>query len=104
EDRRYKATRGLRQVLAGAVRWGYLDRNPALAAGANPQPRGEEIHPFAREEVYRLVEELAPRDGALVVFAAETGLRTNEWMATERRDIDRENPAVAVSRRWAKSQ
>lgn len=102
EDRRYKATRALRQVLAAAVRWGYLARNPALSAGANPQPRGDEIHPFAREEIDRIVEELAPRDAALVVFAAETGLRTNEWMATERRDIDRVNPAVAVARRWAK--
>jgi integrase len=104
EDRRYKATRALRQVLAAAVRWGYLARNPALAAGSNPQPRGDEIHPFAAEEVDRIVEEMAPRDGALVVFAAETGLRTNEWMATERRDLDRGNPAVAVARRWAKGR
>jgi len=104
EDRRYKATRALRQVLAAAVRWGYVTRNPALAAGSNPQPRGDEIRPFARDEISRLVQELAPRDAALVVFAAETGLRTNEWMATERRDVDRENPAVAVSRRWAKGQ
>lgn len=104
EDRRYKATRALRQVLAAAVRWGYLTRNPALSAGANPQPRGEEIRPFAREEIDRIVEEMAPRDAALVVFAAETGLRTNEWMATERRDVDRENPAVAVARRWARGK
>lgn len=102
EDRRYKATRAMRQVLAAAVRWGYLARNPALAAGSNPQPRGEEIRPFAQVEIDRLVEEMSPRHAALVVFAAETGLRTNEWMATERRDIDRSNPAVAVARRWAR--
>lgn len=104
EDRRYKATRALRQVLAAAVRWRYIAHNPALSAGPNPQPRGEEIHPFAGEEIGRIVQEMAPRDAALVVFAAETGLRTNEWMATERRDIDRANPAVAVARRWARGQ
>lgn len=101
EDRRYKATRALRQVLAAAVRWGYMQRNPALAAGSNPQPRGDEIRPFTREERGRLVEEMAPEHAALVVFAVETGLRTNEWMAAERRDIDRANPAVAVARRFA---
>lgn len=104
DDRRYKATRALRQILAAAVRWRYMHHNPALAAGANPQPRGEEIRPFARVELDRLVDELAAPDAALVIFAAETGLRTNEWMATERRDVDRANPAVAVARRWAKGQ
>lgn len=37
----------------------------------------------------------------LVVFAAETGLRTNEWAALERRDVDRQGPAVVVQRRYA---
>ena len=32
---------------------------------------------------------------------AETGLRTNEWAATERRDVDRTGPAVVVQRRYA---
>jgi integrase len=37
----------------------------------------------------------------MVVFAAETGLRTNEWVALERRDIDRIGQAVTVQRRYA---
>ena len=41
------------------------------------------------------------RDAAIVIFAAETGLRTNEWTASERRDVDRRNPAIAVARRFA---
>lgn len=102
EDRRYKSTRALRQVLAAAVRWGYLAKNPALSAGKNPQPRGEEIRPFDRDELDRLIEEMAPQHAALTLFAVETGLRTNEWMAVERRDIDQHNPAVAVARRFAK--
>jgi integrase len=35
------------------------------------------------------------------VFGAETGLRTNEWTAAERRDVDRTGPAIAVQRRFA---
>jgi len=38
---------------------------------------------------------------ALVIFAAETGLRTNEWVALERRDLDRQGRAVTVHRRYA---
>lgn len=104
EDRRYKSTRALRQVLAAAGRWGYMTRNSALDAGPNVEPRGEEIQPFTREEIDRLVEELAPSDGALVVFAAEAGLRTNEWTAVERRDIDRRDPAVAVARWFSRGR
>ena len=39
--------------------------------------------------------------GPLVVFAAETGLRTNEWVALERRDLDRSGPVVLVQRRYS---
>ncbi len=42
---RYKHTRALRQVLAAAMRWGYIARNPAVNFGKNPQPRGQEINP-----------------------------------------------------------
>lgn len=101
EYARYSRTRALRQVFAAAVRWQYMARNPAVDAGANPQPRGDEVRPFSRVEIDRVCEEMAACDAALVVFAAETGLRTNEWMAVERRDVDRANPAVAVSRRFA---
>jgi integrase len=45
--------------------------------------------------------ELVPLYEALVVFAAETGLRTNEWVALERRDVDRRGRAVTVQRRSA---
>ncbi len=36
-----------------------------------------------------------------MVFVAETGLRTNEWTALGRRDLDRNGPAVTVQRRYS---
>jgi integrase len=70
-------------------------------AGRNPQPPPEELRPFTCVEVDALALELGPAFGPLVVFAAETGLRTNEWVALERRDLDRPGRAVAVQRRFA---
>jgi integrase len=98
---RYRLTLALRQTLGTAVRWRYLTRNPAVEAGRNPEPRSEELLPFTPDEVDAVAVELGPVFGPLVVFCAETGLRTNEWTATERRDIDRSGPAVVVQRRYA---
>jgi len=98
ESTRHARTRALRQVLAAARRWGYISTNPAVDFGRNHEPRRGEVFPFARAELDALATELGSW-GPLVVFVAETGLRTNEWIALERRDIDRLNPAVAVQRR-----
>jgi integrase len=87
ESSRYQLTSALRQTLGAAVRWQYLGRNPAVDAGRNPQPRSEELLPFSAEEVEAL--------------AAETGLRTNEWVGLERRDVDKAGRAVVVQRRYA---
>jgi integrase len=99
DSARYRHTRALRECLAAAKRWHYLHVNPATEAGHNPEPRGEEPMPFTRQQVDAIAEELGPVDGALCVFVAETGLRTNEWPATERRDID--HGAVIVRQRFA---
>jgi integrase len=98
---RYRLLGALRQTLGAAQRWGYIASNPAVLAGRNPQPRLEELRPFAREEVDKLAAELGPHDAALVVFAAESGLRTSEWVALERRDLDRAGRACIVQRRYA---
>jgi integrase len=98
---RYRLTLALRQTLGAAVRWRYLGRNPAVDAGRNPEPRSEELLPFTPDEVDAVAIELGRAFGPLVVFCAETGVRTNEWTATERRDIDRSGPAVVVQRRYA---
>jgi len=98
---RYRLSSAFRQALAAAVRWRYIARNPAAEAGRNPQPRSEELNPFTRKEIDALAEELGETYGPLVVFAAETGLRTNEWVALLRRDVDRVGRAVVVQRRFA---
>jgi integrase len=98
---RYRLTSAFRQALGAAVRWGYMTTNPAVDAGRNPQPRAEELRPFTREEIDALAVELGPVFGPLVVFAAETGLRTNEWAVLERRDLDKQGRAVTVQRRYA---
>ena len=92
--------RALRQALGAAVRWRYIARNPAVEAGRNPRAarRGAAAR-SRRDEVDALAVELGPVYGPLVVFAAETGLRTNEWAALERRDVDRAGRAVIVQRR-----
>jgi hypothetical protein len=63
-----------------------------VEAGRNPEPRSEELLPFTPAEIDALAIEIGPVFGPLVVFCAETGLRTNEWTALERRDIDRSGP------------
>jgi integrase len=100
---RYRLTNALRQAFAAAVRWQYIARNPAADMGPNPQPRTEEIEPFTRVQVDMIADELGPAYGPLVVFVAETGLRTNEWVALERRDVDRAG-AVTVQRRFSQGR
>jgi integrase len=94
---RYPAIAALRQALDAAVRWQLISENPAKAAGRNPQPKAKEVQPFTLEQVDAIAAELGPW-GPLVVFAAETGLRPEEWIALERRDVLRDAGAVLVER------
>lgn len=105
---RYAIVRTLRQVLNAAVRWQLVRTNPAIAAGPNPQPRRKELPIFASiADVDRLANELGRAGkhdtdqpyGPVVVLAVETGLMPSEWIALERRDIDRRNKLLRV-RRW----
>jgi integrase len=110
---RTKLVGALSQVLEMAVEWGYIARNPARRPrrrrGAASPERRPEIVPFTREEIDRLALELGYDAGAgrasvygvAVVFAAETGLRPEEWIALERRDIDLSGRAVTVARAFS---
>jgi integrase len=98
---RFRLTAVLRQTFGAAVRWRYLTVNPAVDAGRNPEPGALELQPFTDTQVDALAVELGNLYGPLVIVAAETGLRTNEWVALERRDIDRTGRALTVQRRFA---
>jgi integrase len=96
---RFEATQALRQVLTRAVEWGMIDLNPAKHGVANPQRRRTEKRPFdSWAELEAVATRLGPRTGPMVIFAAATGLRTGEWIALERRDVDRAEGVVHVRR------
>ena len=98
EGSRHDLFRAVRQVLEQAVRWRWLDENPARAV-KNPKGRRPEIVPFESwAHVEALAAELDPRFSAIPIFAAGTGLRPEEWIALERRDVDRTARVVTVER------
>jgi len=96
---RFEATQALRQVLTRAVAWGMIDVNPAKHGVDNPQRRQTEKRPFESwAQLSAVASKLGARSGALVLFAAATGLRPGEWIALEQRDIDRAARVVYVRR------
>lgn len=104
EGSRHDLFRALRQVLEQAVRWHWLDENPARIV-KNPKPRRAEIVPFESwAEVEAVAAELDPRFAAIPLFAAGTGLRPEEWTALERRDIDRRESVVYVRRVYSQGR
>jgi integrase len=92
--------RALRQVLRYGVRCKYLDEN-AAALIPNPVPRHGEMKIFSWPELEVVAAELPPRYRAIPIFAGGTGLRPEEWIALERRDVDREHRVVSVQRVFA---
>jgi integrase len=96
ERLRYPLIAALRQALEAGVRYGYLTRNPAKLAGANPMPAPREIRVYTPAEITAIAEELGTVEAAAVRFAAATGLRPSEWASIERRDIDKARRVVLV--------
>jgi integrase len=98
ERSRYGILQALRQTLGAAVRWGYMARNPATLAGRNRQPSPRPVRIYTPSALDALAVELSPAYRSLPVFAASTGLRPEEWQATERRDINRHERILNVLR------
>jgi integrase len=98
ERSRYGIVGALRQTLAGAVRWGHMTRNPAVDAGRNRPPSPRTVRAYTRDELDAIALELPPVFAPLPAFAAATGLRPEEWVALERRDIDRHAGVLTVAR------
>jgi integrase len=102
---RFEATQALRQVLARAVVWRMLDVNPAKQGVENPTRQRTEKRPFESwEDLQALAERLGPCLGAMVIFAAATGMRPGEWVALEHRDIDRAGRVAYVRRSFSKGR
>ena len=95
---RYGRVGALRQTLDAAVSWRYMDANPAKLAGRNRQPAPRTVRVFTRAELDAIAAELPACYQPLPAFAAATGLRPGEWMALERRDIDRRAGILTVRR------
>jgi integrase len=98
ERSRYGVTQALRQTLEAACRWGYMTTNPAKLAGRNPQPPPRPVRVYTNAELEAIAAELSARFQPLPAFVAATGLRPEEWMALERRDIDRAAGLLYVRR------
>jgi integrase len=98
ERSRYGVVQAFRQALAAAIRWGYINQNPAALAGHNRQPAPRTVRAFTRDELDGISAELSPTYAPLPTFAAATGLRPEEWQALERRDIDRRAGVLNVLR------
>jgi len=102
---RFEATQALRQVLHRAVAWGMLDVNPAKVGVDNPVRRRKEQHPFESwAELEALAAAIGPRYGPMILFAAATGLRPAEWIALEKRDVDRKERVVYVRRSFTRGE
>jgi integrase len=98
ERSRYGIVSALRQTLGAAIRWGYMDANPAKLAGRNPQPSPRPVRAYTLTELEAISDELSNAYRPLPRFAAATGLRPEEWAALERRDVDRRDGLVNVRR------
>ena len=102
---RFEATQALRQVLHRAVVWGMIDFNPAKIGVDNPTPRRKEQRPFESwAELEAIGAALGARYGSMIIFAGATGLRPAEWVALEKRDINRDERAVYVRRSFTRGE
>jgi integrase len=96
--------KALRQVLAYAVRAKLLSENVA-ALVPNPEPKRREIRAFADvTELEAVAAELPRERRPLPLLVGLTGLRPEEWIALERRDVDREAGIVRVRRVFTDGQ
>jgi integrase len=96
--------KALRQVLGYAVRAKLLDENPAKLV-PNPEPKRREVLAFESvAELEAVATELLPAWRAVPVFVGLTGLRPEEWLALERRDIDKRENVVHIRREFTDGQ
>jgi hypothetical protein len=103
ETMRQGAHRALRQVLAAAVRWRWIDHNVATDV-PNPMHARTEFDPFESwEEIQALAHELGPY-GPLIVFCVGTGVRPEEAFGADWTAIDLKAGVFTVHKAYAKGR
>ncbi len=94
----WHAHKALRQVLGYAVRAKLVAENVA-ALVPNPQAKRREVPTFTSwEQLELLAEELPAARRSLPILAAGTGLRPEEWLGLEWRDVDLRSGVLHVRR------
>jgi integrase len=88
----------LTSALKQAVRWDMLARNPAEAVDLPKQIR-KEMHALSPEEAGRfLMAAAADKWGIVFVFALATGMRPEEYLGLQWKDVDFDKGIVTVRR------
>lgn len=100
---RHGAHRALRQVLAAAVRWQWIERNAALDV-KNPMHPKPEFVPFDDwDQVDAVAAELGPF-GPIALFNVGTGARPEETFGADWTDVDLEAGVFTIRRAYAKGK
>ncbi|HUQ33630.1 MAG TPA: site-specific integrase [Pyrinomonadaceae bacterium] len=88
----------LSSALKQAVRWGMLSRNPAELVNLPRQVR-KEMQAFSPKEATAFLNAAAKdRWGVLFVFALATGMRPEEYLGLQWKDLDLDKGVVTVRR------
>jgi integrase len=96
---RQHALAAMRQVLSAGVVWGYLEVSPARPEAVKSPPSvAPDVRPFESWNEVHAVAAKTAEYGPLIRFACATGLRPEEWIALEWRDIDRAARTLRVQR------
>jgi integrase len=88
----------LNSALRQAVKWGMLARNPAEAVELPKQSRKEMSALSPKEAAEFLKAAAQDRFGVLFAFALATGMRPEEYLGLQWKDVDLERGTVTVRR------
>jgi integrase len=105
EGSAWHAHKALRQVLSYAVRSKLVADENVAQAVPNPEPKRREIPVFESvAELEAIAEELGGEFSAIPLLVGLTGMRPEEWLALEGRDVDRKARIVHVRRVYTDGQ